>query len=79
MVQSRQDNDDFNRSRAHLENLLDQALMETFPASDPVAIEFEEVKLTVQPSIDQQPSARSALRVRLRATGGTEYGAEARL
>ena len=61
MVQSRQDNDDFNRSRAHLENLLDQALMETFPASDPVAIEFEEVKLTVQPSIDQQPSGKKRI------------------
>jgi len=27
--------------RRHLDELLDQALAETFPASDPVAIDFE--------------------------------------
>ena len=61
MVQSVPVNHDFHRSRAHLEDLLDQALMETFPASDPVAIEFEEVKLTVQPSTDQQASGKKRI------------------
>lgn len=41
------------RSRAHIEDLLDEALNETFPASDPVAIVFEEVELAASRSPDE--------------------------
>jgi len=30
---------------AHIDNLLDEALKQTFPASDPIAIAVEEVQL----------------------------------
>jgi hypothetical protein len=42
----------FRRVRLHREDLLDEALMETFPASDPVAIEIEEVQLIAPQSAD---------------------------
>jgi hypothetical protein len=43
-------------AREHLEELLDEALMATFPASDPIAVgrEFLEV-------LEQQPDASPAL------------------
>lgn len=34
------------RSGAHIDNLLDEALKETFPPSDPIAIAVEEVRVT---------------------------------
>lgn len=44
------------RSRSHIEDLLDEALMETFPASDPVAIVFEEVELAASQHTDERAS-----------------------
>lgn len=42
------------RVRLHQEALLDEALMQTFPASDPVAIEIDEGPLVAPQSADQQ-------------------------
>jgi hypothetical protein len=42
------------RSWSHLDNLLDEALMETFPASDPVAIDVENVELTASRHSDKR-------------------------
>jgi hypothetical protein len=39
--------------RSHVEALLDDALADTFPASDPVAIVCED-----RPAVEQQPTAK---------------------
>ena len=45
------------RSASHVEDLLDEALMETFPASDPVAICIDQVEL-VEPQRSNERAPR---------------------
>lgn len=57
------------RPRLHIEELLDEALMETFPASDPVSIFFEGVELTAPRSPDEH-----APRSKQDQSSGTDRG-----
>ena len=41
MTSTKKPHDSFSKGRAHIDELLDEALTETFPASDPVAINIE--------------------------------------
>lgn len=52
-------NDDRNPSpgKEHLESLLDEALKESFPASDPVAIDFRVPHATVRAANDDEPGS----------------------
>jgi hypothetical protein len=52
-------------NRDHLEELLDQALADSFPASDPIAIDFEDAFAIAQDT--QAGSPPSAVRRRSRS------------
>jgi hypothetical protein len=43
--------------REHLEDLLDEALDESFPASDPVAIDFRTRQSPLRAANDDQPGS----------------------
>jgi hypothetical protein len=52
-------NDDRNLSaeKEYLESLLDEALKESFPASDPVAIDFRVPQTSVRAANDDEPGS----------------------
>jgi hypothetical protein len=47
------------KDRAHLDELLDEALEETFPASDPIALHVEDRTTRVPAERDREPRTDS--------------------
>ncbi len=48
-------------SQSHIQDLLDEALTETFPASDPIAVFSAEKKWTSTQISDEKAAAESAM------------------